>query len=106
MDNLKTVVDEYDFGRLHNWGGQMESKKRRLRKPCTRVWRTFTILWNGDVALCCLDFEGEVKLGNMNQASMTGIWKSPGYAKVRNYHRAGSQHQVPICRKCSKSFLW
>jgi len=106
MDNLKTVVDEYDFGRLHNWGGQMESKKRRLRKPCTRVWRTFTILWNGDVALCCLDFEGEVKLGNMNQASMTGIWKSPGYAKVKNDHRAGSQHQVPICRKCSKSFLW
>lgn len=106
MDHLKTVVDEYDFGRLHNWAGQTESARSRLRKPCARVWRTFTILWNGDVALCCLDFEGEAKLGNVNQASVEGIWKSPGYTRIKSCHRDGSQHQIAICRKCSKSFLW
>ncbi len=28
--------------------------------PCYRQWLTFTVLWDGRVALCCADFDGKV----------------------------------------------
>lgn len=105
-DNLKDVVDKYSFGRLHNWAGHSEARPGSIRKPCSRVWRTFTILANGDVALCCLDYDGKVVLGNMKKdGSITRIWKNARYAKMRHLHSTGAQGLIGICDNCSKSFV-
>jgi len=106
QDRLGAVVDEYDFTRIHNWGDQDESGRRRIRKPCSRVWRTFTVLWNGDVALCCLDYDGKVILGNLTQdGSIAKVWKNSRYRDVRAHHRSAEQDRISICEHCSKSFF-
>lgn len=107
QDNLGDVVDKYDFGTIHNWGNLDESKRRRIRKPCSRVWRTFTVLWNGDIALCCLDYEGEFKLGNLIQdGSISRVWKNKRYQQIRSFHKDAKQGALRLCSTCTKSYLF
>jgi radical SAM protein with 4Fe4S-binding SPASM domain len=102
---LAGVVDDVDYGRLHNWAGVMSSlRKRRLRKPCARLWQTFTVLWNGSVSLCCLDYEGAEILGEVREQSIREVWQDDRYRAVRNLHRLARQEEIPLCRECSKSF--
>jgi MoaA/NifB/PqqE/SkfB family radical SAM enzyme len=105
-DKLCNIVDRYDFGKIHNWGDQSKSFHRKLRKPCSRLWQTFTVLYNGDVALCCLDWDGKVILGNVKQeGSLAKIWRNSCYKKLRSYHRRAMQHKIAICKNCSKSYF-
>ena len=105
MQSLEKVVDAFSFGKLHNWGGQ-SAVKRRIRKPCSRVWRTFTILANGDVALCCLDYDGHQILGHVDpQHSIADVWQDQPYRNVRQAHREARQSQIPLCANCTKAFL-
>jgi hypothetical protein len=105
MQSLSKVVDDFSFGKLHNWGGQGVVKKR-LRKPCSRLWRTFTVLASGDVALCCLDYDGQQLLGRVDsQHSIADLWNGRLYRDVRRAHREARQGEIPLCANCTKAFL-
>lgn len=105
MRSLEKVVDAFSFGKLHNWGGQNEIR-RGLRKPCSRVWRTFTVLANGDVALCCLDYDGQHILGRVDpQHSIADVWQGQPYRDIRQAHREAQQGRIPLCANCTKAFL-
>ena len=103
---LDDVVDGVDYARLHNWGGGRRIfGDRKYRKPCDRLWRTFTILVNGDVALCCLDFSGKEILGNCREDTITDIWQSEGYRKLRFLDRTSRQDEISVCNNCSKCYF-
>jgi sulfatase maturation enzyme AslB (radical SAM superfamily) len=105
MRSLEKVVDQFAFGKLHNWGGHSALKKR-VRKPCSRLWRTFTVLASGEVSLCCLDYEGEQPLGRVDDShSIRDIWNGQPYRDIRRLHRESRQGQIPLCANCTKSFL-
>jgi hypothetical protein len=107
MQMLQTLVDGFAFGKLHNWAGPAPTNGRRtLRKPCSRLWRTLTILANGDVALCCLDYAGHHLLGQVHTgASLADVWRSAAYQAVRRQHREARQAEIELCRGCSKAFF-
>ncbi len=106
MAMLESKVDGFSFGKIHNWGSEdYETSKTKLRKPCRRVWETLTVLSNGDVSLCCLDYDGSVLLGNVNEQSIHEIWRSDKYRRVRDAHRKAAQQQIALCGSCSKSYL-
>ena len=104
--SLENCVDEFSFGKVHNWADSEinHAVKSRIRKPCSRVWRTFTILSSGSAALCCLDYEGKVILGDVNNMSIFEIWKNKAYKEIRSLHKMAQQEQITICRNCTKSF--
>jgi len=105
MRSVEEAVDGCLFEKLHNWGGQTPGSKR-VRKPCSRLWRTFTVLANGDVALCCLDYDGQHLLGRIDSAhSIRDVWKSPQYRDIRRLHRTAQQGKIPLCAGCTKSFF-
>ncbi|MBF0199361.1 MAG: SPASM domain-containing protein [Planctomycetes bacterium] len=107
MEQLGNIVDSFSFGKIHNWADQGDGEnENKLRKPCSRVWRTFTILSNGDVALCCLDYDGKNLLGHVDEkTSIADIWKSEKYLNVRSIHKKGLFDQIPLCSQCSKTFV-
>jgi radical SAM protein with 4Fe4S-binding SPASM domain len=108
MEMLEKHVDSFSFGKIHNWGDDADKTnilQRNIRKPCSRIWRTFTILADGTCALCCLDYEGKVILGNVKINSIAEIWKNSKYNYIRDKHTKGEQHKIPACNNCSKSFL-
>ncbi|MCC7085214.1 MAG: SPASM domain-containing protein [Pirellulales bacterium] len=103
---LAGVVDRIDFTNIHNWGGALgQLTGKRIRKPCDRLWRTFTVLVSGQVALCCLDHSGKEILGDVNHQRITEIWNNQRYRQLRQWHRSSQQDQIPLCSKCTKCFF-
>ncbi|MBN1910364.1 MAG: SPASM domain-containing protein [Pirellulales bacterium] len=107
MDTLAGMVDEFSFGKIHNWTDNPDlASPGGVRKPCSRLWRTFTVLANGDVSLCCLDYDGQSILGHVDRDhSIRQVFHSKPYEAVRRLHRLAQQHKIPLCNHCTKSFL-
>lgn len=107
MEAIEAMVDGFSFGKIHNWTGHGdESPRGGLRKPCSRLWQTFTILVTGEVALCCLDYDGQHLLGRVDHgSSIADVWTGGAYRAVRRMHKAGRQAEIPLCARCTKSFL-
>ena len=79
---------------------------KSIRKPCVRVWNTLTILANGDVALCCLDYDGQVILGHLDEkTTIHDIFTNAESKRIRKLHTTASQDEIPLCAGCTKSFL-
>jgi hypothetical protein len=91
------IADKVHVTDLHNWGGALEGSADG-RFPCYRQWLTFTVLWDGRVALCCADFDGRVILGDVRTSMIRDVWNAEAYRQVRREHlRSGGPD---ICRAC------
>lgn len=61
--------------------------------------RQSVIYWNGDVTLCCYDYNGELIVGNVfDDGSFKKIWKSEKYKK---YRKAVIRRELPLCKNCN-----
>ncbi len=92
---------------LDDWGHSFDSDGIRdaWAGYCFGMRDHFSILYNGDVVLCCMDFEGNTTMGNLHNSSLTDILSSDklltiieGFKKFRLVH--------PYCKRClgSKTF--
>ena len=97
----------------HDWGGRIDNAQFSMTKaiwPCKSLWTDFVILWDGRVALCCNDFDGEQILGDVRKESITSIWRSAKLKKYRMLHLDGKAGLIPFCAKCtmvnSMSMQW
>lgn len=98
----KGRVDSIHISSYHNWGGSLDSSRAMETRglPCLRIWRTFTVLWNGDAALCCMDYDGKVILGNVKKDTISAIFNGEKLRKIREYHLRGEFNRIPICLRC------
>jgi radical SAM protein with 4Fe4S-binding SPASM domain len=67
-------------------------------RRCERPFTKFYIRYNGDVVLCCEDWQYRTVLGNLTRDSITDVWQSAGYKSLRKGHLTG---QTPFpCTLC------
>jgi MoaA/NifB/PqqE/SkfB family radical SAM enzyme len=85
IDHWRARVDKVHVTDLHNWAGTL-NREADVHYPCYRPWLTFTVLWDGRVALCCADFDGREILGDMRTSSIREIWNGEAYLRVRRQH--------------------
>lgn len=107
----KSLVDKIHIGVFCNWGGmvngQVVAKGEKVtafnpkRSPCTRLWSHLLIFRNGDVPLCCQDFNGEYLLGNVATSSIREIWNGEVLNRYRDLHIKGKFNEIPICKACN-----
>ena len=71
---------------LHNWGVGEE----KIHYKCHRLWSSVTVLWDGRVSLCCLDYEGDYILGDTNNSSLISIINGDTYREIRRGHANGN----------------
>jgi radical SAM protein with 4Fe4S-binding SPASM domain len=73
-------------------------------KQCAKPFRELAIRWDGNVALCCNDFRGEYRCGNVLERPLDTIWQSAPFrvARMKLYH--GERDFVPCwgCNAMSK----
>lgn len=91
-----------------NWGGkkQVVSHHKTVRSPCARLWLQLVVLQNGDVALCCNDYDGEVVVGNMREQSVREVWQGEPLRKIREHHLRREFDKVSICANCENYYDW
>ena len=106
MKLLQKEVDEFSFTKLHNWGTEdYTANRHRIRKPCQRPWKTVTILSNGDVVPCCLDYDGKIRFGNLHETTLQAIYHGEVLRNLQRLHKIGRHDEISICENCTKSFL-
>ena len=75
-------------------------QKGRYRSPCIFLWKMVSVQYNGDVALCCRDYEGKFILGNLQEFNLKDIWDSKKLKTVRQIHLDGNIECVSLCANC------
>lgn len=99
---------EYKVVLMHQWAGMRDdisshstdSSRDRIRSgPCSSLWTSFMILWNGDVALCFLDADGKEVFGNLTNSSIEKIWTGT-HRQKRKEHVAGKFGG--LCSSCKE----
>jgi len=63
-----------------------------------------TVLSNGKLVLCCLDYEGEVVLGELKKQSLKEIIESNEYRRVTDLHMSFRGDQIKMCKNCTRLY--
>jgi len=59
------------------------------------------ILQDGSVTACCLDYDGQINLGNVNEQSIYDIWNGEKYKKIRADFKKLNYKDYKPCQKCN-----
>jgi radical SAM protein with 4Fe4S-binding SPASM domain len=82
-----------------NFQPKFFSLPRRKQSLCRDLWRILVVLWDGKVVPCCVDFEGDIILGDAEKENLQKIFKGPAMKALRKSHL---QKRPPgLCKKCS-----
>jgi radical SAM protein with 4Fe4S-binding SPASM domain len=119
LDKLKTLfsglrVDKIADFQVHTWSGDYATEKKddpfftkmmsNKYYPCSHLWTSMIIRWNGDVVACCRDLESDYILGNVKDEPLIDIWNNSKAVALRKIHTNKEYRKVKICRNCTK--LW
>lgn len=67
---------------------------------CLGGRKQFAILHNGDLVLCCLDYEGRTKIGNLLKNSFEDIIQNEKYQNFISFN-GNHQYYFSLCQKCT-----
>lgn len=111
----KDKVDSINIINMRNWANDIQKagtkesfhfNKKLKRKPCALIWLKMVVDWNGDVVLCCDDWNHSTILGNLKKQTIEEIWKGEKLRKIRGAHLKGEFYKVPLCSGCNKKSVW
>jgi len=86
--------------RLTDRAGMIFQRQRESASPCFRPSSQLVINWRGEVLLCCMDFYGRYKMGQVGEKSLGEIWHSPEFSRYRELLAQGRRAAIPLCRHC------
>lgn len=101
-----TKASDTDFESISNRAGNIqgfrESVKEPLEKHCTKPFRFLNVNWKGDVMLCCNDYYGKTKMGNVAEEGLEAIWNSEKFNKYRLRLQNKNRNQF-LCSQCDSN---
>lgn len=87
---------------LTNQGGNVfKSTPNALHERCAKPFRELSFRWDGNVAVCCDDWEGVYKIGNINSMDLNVLWNHPRFYAARQALYAGERVLLAPCNKCN-----
>lgn len=77
-------------------------KKLPYEKRCARPFRELSVRWDGRISLCCNDWRGEYKCGDVKKEMIYDIWQNEFFTAARKklYHK---DRKFGICVKCDNT---
>lgn len=69
-------------------------------QPCAAPFSEVSILWNGDVVLCCYDYDGFNVVGNIKHNTIYEIWHNEKIQKIRNIFLNAESDKLKLCSGC------
>jgi len=98
-------VDDVGINWIHTWAGSVgdgddRNKNLRYRYPCRSLFEQVVILANGDMPMCCVDYEGSVVAGNIKKDKILKLFYSNKLEKIRSGHLNGKIKLNKMCGNC------
>ena len=102
-------VDSVNITDYMTWLGsvndsRVENFPNHGYRPCGEPFNHGCILSDGTVVPCCMDVNGKMPLGNINEASFREIWLGDEYSRLRAQMLANSIPMGSICDGCYRTF--
>jgi len=101
LDPLRTALLplceglELQWTAYHNWG----EGGPPAAHFCVFPWKQLAVLVDGQATTCCVDAEGEIRLGDANVQTIEEIWNGPKLEALREgFLREKAIH--PRCKRC------
>jgi len=94
-DYLNCITKLY----LENRGGLVKIEEIKKRKRCFDPIHAASVVYSGDVVLCCEDYFGKYSYGNVNNEKLIDIWNKESFKKIRKECARGI-YNLEICKKC------
>ena len=104
----KPRVDRVHDVKYNTWTGSVEDRNesinnsKRFNCPCKMLWDQMVILQDGKVALCCLDYDGKVIVGDMKNESILNIWNGKILNNLRQKQIKLKFDEISTCRACNQ----
>jgi radical SAM protein with 4Fe4S-binding SPASM domain len=103
--NQKAEIVSVNMLEYVNLPNNKFGRKQRERKPltnCKRVDRgDCFIMSNGEVTLCDVAVNAEIRLGNVGEESLFDIWNGRERSRLLELSRTGRMSRNPFCAKCT-----
>lgn len=100
-------VDSVSVNKTHDYNGSIKNINNKFKInfqktafPCKYIWDTITIDTDGQIVLCCLDYESQYNFGNINFSPILKSFYSPKFNIVRKQHLNFQSKNIKICRHC------
>jgi len=108
LSEFKRQFDELSLDKLvvknpHNFGGNIHldaTNGANAYSPCTYLWHSLVVLWNGDILPCTQDFNGELVLGNLKDKSLEEIFHGEELMSLRKKALTGDLSKLHPCSHC------
>jgi len=103
QDEVRAFIESGGIAiRYQSWAGTQYPYDRRRWTSCPRAINQMTVLYTGEVCLCCFDPLGEVTFGNLSLNTIEEIWNSDLHREYRSMHKQGRGHELPKCKACTE----
>ncbi len=92
---------------LHNWAGSTDGGAgldTSRYAPCTFLWYSLTVLWDGRVMPCPQDMQGHLALGSVANETIASIWDGASLVRLREKMARGEWRDLVPCRTCDRIF--
>jgi radical SAM protein with 4Fe4S-binding SPASM domain len=100
-------LDRFVVRTPHNWAGDLSqfgegiNGKPGVRfTPCTFLWYSMTILYDGEVAACPQDFFCKIKVGNVAVDSVASVWNNEAMRGLRRRMGERNVNGLSPCDTC------
>ena len=98
-EDINTFLPDNQKYRRYKVSGDNFELKFGIKNRCRRIWTNVVVNWDGEVAICCFDKDGDFRVGNVMDYDLNKLWKNKNITKVRN-QILKDRKQIPICRNC------
>jgi radical SAM protein with 4Fe4S-binding SPASM domain len=86
-------------------GAGLAPLKSSIQARCAKPFRELAVRWDGNVAICCNDWRGIYKIGNVIDNSIDTLWQAPEFKSARRFLMVGDRAAINPCRICdAKSY--
>jgi MoaA/NifB/PqqE/SkfB family radical SAM enzyme len=110
-DRYRHQVDRISVQVAHNWtdsanAGMFNSGVKFAEFPCPYPYFYLTARFNGDVSICCFDFNCKTVIGNLVHQTVREVWHSHELGKIRKALEEGDRQSLSACRGCTQYPNW
>ena len=98
----RNAGDRLNITSLHNYGGGRAYNRveKKIVSVCFYPWTAMSVLCDGRVATCCMDYNGAQVMGDINSQTVVEIWNGHVLSSVRRKFGKREYSEFPTCMSC------